>query len=188
MARKKIPDKIRVEIFKRDNHRCVWCGRGAPDNVILEIDHVTPVSEGGENEPYNLATLCLSCNRGKGGDYYGNYLVKTWFNVPDLDARISLSEPNIQIHPPEMQYLLRFRKQHEAHKDYYELEQIAHSFTIPFTLIGSKDPSMQMRFGLILEENKLIFKEKIKEYLFQNKGFFKLVSFENNTFLVFRLK
>ena len=37
----------------------------APD-VILEVDHIKPVAEGGKNEILNLITSCRDCNRGKG--------------------------------------------------------------------------------------------------------------------------
>lgn len=66
MARRKsISKKIRYDIFKRDSFRCQYCGRSAPD-VILEIDHITPVAEGGGNDAFNLITSCRDCNRGKG--------------------------------------------------------------------------------------------------------------------------
>lgn len=63
--RKPIPKKIRFEVFKRDRFTCQYCGRMAPD-VILEIDHIKPVAEGGENDILNLVTACKDCNRGKG--------------------------------------------------------------------------------------------------------------------------
>ena len=37
----------------------------APD-IILEIDHIKPVSSGGTNDILNLVTSCRDCNRGKG--------------------------------------------------------------------------------------------------------------------------
>lgn len=55
---------MRFEVFKRDSFKCQYCGRGAPD-VILEIDHILPVSEGGKNDLLNLVTSCRDCNRGK---------------------------------------------------------------------------------------------------------------------------
>lgn len=65
MERKAIPKKIRFEVFKRDRFTCQYCGRMSPD-VILEIDHINPVAEGGENDLLNLITACRDCNRGKG--------------------------------------------------------------------------------------------------------------------------
>lgn len=63
--RKTLPKKIRFEVFKRDRFTCQYCGRMAPD-VILEVDHIQPVAEGGKNTILNLITSCRDCNRGKG--------------------------------------------------------------------------------------------------------------------------
>lgn len=65
MERKNISKKTRFEVFKRDNFTCQYCGRMAPD-VILEVDHINPVSNGGDNDILNLTTSCFDCNRGKG--------------------------------------------------------------------------------------------------------------------------
>jgi len=62
--RKSLSKAIRFEVFKRDNFTCQYCGNKAPD-VILECDHINPVSKGGKNETLNLITSCKSCNRGK---------------------------------------------------------------------------------------------------------------------------
>ena len=63
--RKTISKKTRFEVFKRDNFTCQYCGKSAPD-VILEIDHINPVKNGGDNNIMNLITSCFDCNRGKG--------------------------------------------------------------------------------------------------------------------------
>ena len=63
--RTSISKKTRFEIFKRDDFRCSYCGK-TPPQVVLEIDHITPVSGGGDNDHNNLLTSCFDCNRGKG--------------------------------------------------------------------------------------------------------------------------
>ena len=63
--RKSLSKKKRFEVFKRDSFKCQYCGRSAPD-VILEVDHIVPVAEGGKNDMLNLVTSCRDCNRGKG--------------------------------------------------------------------------------------------------------------------------
>lgn len=64
-ARSQMSDKLRYTILKRDGFRCVLCGRGRDDGAQLEVDHIFPVSKGGETVPKNLRTLCKECNRGK---------------------------------------------------------------------------------------------------------------------------
>lgn len=60
-----IAKKVRFEVFKRDKFTCQYCGKKAPD-VVLEVDHVHPKSDGGTDDPLNLVTSCYDCNRGKG--------------------------------------------------------------------------------------------------------------------------
>jgi len=62
--RKAISKKIRFEVFKRDSFTCQYCGKSAPE-VILHVDHIMPVSKGGDNDITNLITSCQSCNSGK---------------------------------------------------------------------------------------------------------------------------
>ena len=63
-ARKTISKKTRFEVFKRDSFICTYCG-ATPPRAILEIDHISPVSDGGNNNINNLTTACFDCNRGK---------------------------------------------------------------------------------------------------------------------------
>lgn len=63
--RKTISKKLRFEVFKRDSFTCQYCGGQAPD-IILEVDHINPVANGGDNDILNLITSCKDCNRGKG--------------------------------------------------------------------------------------------------------------------------
>jgi hypothetical protein len=62
--RKALSKKIRFEVFKRDAFTCQYCGRKAPD-VLLVIDHIEPVAKGGKNNILNLVTSCRDCNAGK---------------------------------------------------------------------------------------------------------------------------
>lgn len=62
--RKPISKKLRFEVFKRDSFKCQYCGSSAPD-VILHVDHIEPISKGGDNSIVNLITACNSCNLGK---------------------------------------------------------------------------------------------------------------------------
>lgn len=60
-----ISKKVRFEVFKRDEFACQYCGEHPPA-VILHVDHIHPVAEGGGNEIENLITSCAPCNLGKG--------------------------------------------------------------------------------------------------------------------------
>jgi len=64
IKRKVIPKKVRFEVFKRDSFTCQYCGRKAP-NVLLVIDHIEPVSKGGTDDILNLISACKDCNAGK---------------------------------------------------------------------------------------------------------------------------
>ena len=59
--------KLREHILKRDNYTCCNCGNSISKepNLLLEIDHIIPVSKGGRTEEENLQTLCWRCNRSK---------------------------------------------------------------------------------------------------------------------------
>jgi len=57
--------KQRFEILKRDGFTCQYCGRKPPE-VVLEVDHIIAVYNGGTNDRSNLITSCEPCNRGKG--------------------------------------------------------------------------------------------------------------------------
>lgn len=50
--------KFRWKIFKRDNFTCQDCGC----QKDLELDHIIPLSQGGEDKEDNMQTLCKRCN------------------------------------------------------------------------------------------------------------------------------
>jgi hypothetical protein len=62
--RKPLSKKTRFDVFKRDEFTCCYCGQ-KPPTVVLEVDHIVPVVEGGSDEIDNLTTACFDCNRGK---------------------------------------------------------------------------------------------------------------------------
>lgn len=64
--RKPISKRRRFNVFKRDNFTCQYCGR-KPPVVVLEVDHIVPVCEGGCDDTFNLTSACYDCNRGKAG-------------------------------------------------------------------------------------------------------------------------
>lgn len=60
--------KLRQAIKERDGFTCLKCGASISKepNLLLEIDHIIPVSKGGMTTEENLQTLCWRCNRSKG--------------------------------------------------------------------------------------------------------------------------
>lgn len=65
MTRIQISKKLRFEVFKRDGFVCQYCG-SHPPKVVLHVDHIVAVAEGGGNNSDNLVTSCQPCNLGKG--------------------------------------------------------------------------------------------------------------------------
>lgn len=63
---------LREEIKSRDNFTCKICGLSTSQerNLLLEIDHIIPLSKGGITVEENLQTLCWKCNRSKGAKLF----------------------------------------------------------------------------------------------------------------------
>ena len=59
--------KLRAYIKERDNYTCCICKNSVYNepNLLLEVDHIIPISKGGMTEENNLQTLCWKCNRAK---------------------------------------------------------------------------------------------------------------------------
>lgn len=59
---------LREYIKQRDNYTCQKCGISVAQepHLLLEIDHIVPLSKGGITSEENLQTLCWKCNRSKG--------------------------------------------------------------------------------------------------------------------------
>ena len=60
--RESIPERVRHEVWRRDQGRCVECG----SQERLEFDHIIPLSKGGSNTARNIELRCESHNRTKG--------------------------------------------------------------------------------------------------------------------------
>ena len=59
--RERIPERVRIEVWRRDGGKCARCG----SREDLEYDHIVPVSKGGSNTARNVELLCQRCNREK---------------------------------------------------------------------------------------------------------------------------
>lgn len=58
---------LRYKALQEANGKCCLCGRSAKDGVILNVDHIVPLSVcwGLRNRLENLQVLCKDCNMGK---------------------------------------------------------------------------------------------------------------------------
>lgn len=65
--RSAMTNDLREAIKLRDNYTCCLCGNSVfnEPNLLLEVDHIIPISKGGKTEASNLQTLCWRCNRTK---------------------------------------------------------------------------------------------------------------------------
>ena len=64
-VRRPIRQKVafnRRNLFRRDDHRCQYCGRRGSD---LTLDHVVPRSKGGPTSWENVVACCRPCNARK---------------------------------------------------------------------------------------------------------------------------
>jgi len=53
-------------LFRRDNHHCIYCGQRFYQRD-LSRDHITPISQGGQDHWNNVVTSCKRCNNHKAG-------------------------------------------------------------------------------------------------------------------------
>jgi 5-methylcytosine-specific restriction endonuclease McrA len=53
-------------LFRRDNHLCLYCGQRFYHRD-LSRDHITPISQGGQDHWNNVVTSCKRCNNHKAG-------------------------------------------------------------------------------------------------------------------------
>lgn len=67
----------KANIFLRDNYTCQYCG--CTDKKSLTIDHIHPVSKGGDSSEKNLCVACLKCNNLKGNKSLEEFLKETGY-------------------------------------------------------------------------------------------------------------
>ncbi len=88
--RRSISKRVRFGVFKRDGFSCLYCGSHPPD-VVLQIDHIVHVFEGGDNDICNLVTSCVACNSGKSSVQ----LTKTPETIKEVHALAEAREEQI---------------------------------------------------------------------------------------------
>ena len=90
-----LTENVRENVFDRDNNICQYCGRyiaydfrAWQGQVVLQVDHITPLRLGGTHDFENLCTCCSDCNNLKKHfplDDYLRALLKA--NAEYLDQR-----------------------------------------------------------------------------------------------------
>jgi hypothetical protein len=65
----------RMEIIERDNFCCYICDIKL-DIKEIELDHLIPVSKGGNSSSENVAVSCMNCNRARGNRINSKQLAK----------------------------------------------------------------------------------------------------------------
>ena len=60
------PALTNASLFARDQHLCMYCGKGH-SRQLLTRDHVVPLSRGGRDTWENVVCACFQCNSRKGG-------------------------------------------------------------------------------------------------------------------------
>lgn len=67
-----IPESVKLEVWNRDNHQCVFCKKTVPHRCANS--HIIPRSQGGLGIPENIITVCPECHHeqdnGKNTEYY----------------------------------------------------------------------------------------------------------------------
>jgi len=65
-TRRYISENRRKVVYYRDGGRCRYC----KDSEMYEVDHIKPVSYGGNDYVFNLACSCRTCNRSRSNKYW----------------------------------------------------------------------------------------------------------------------
>ena len=165
MSDTKIHSKKRIQIFNRDGNKCLWCGRSTVDGVKLNVDHIIPEHVGGSSDFDNLGTLCNLCNTGKGGEYYGNYLLATILKFSNIWSRITTIP---KIDPGS-------GTSYRLYLNYYKFDgygwregKIQHTYFIEdmLLLFENKSPNAEIQIREIENKALLEFKEIVKNFLF----------------------
>jgi len=54
--------KLRLLVMRRDQYLCQTCLTTGRHTTATEVDHVTPKSAGGSDDPANLVAICHACH------------------------------------------------------------------------------------------------------------------------------
>jgi len=87
MVRNKIPEAIQAQVRRRANFLCEYCHASELwQYVRFTVDHVIPLTQGGEEGIGNLALACFHCNRRKSNHVIG-FDAQSGIDVPLFQPR-----------------------------------------------------------------------------------------------------
>ena len=87
-VRKRLTQRIKDSIYSRDKYSCQYCGEKGLEVVV---DHIKPVSKGGDNEDDNLITACVDCNSKK-SDLHLQVFYDKFKDVKNLERVFNILE------------------------------------------------------------------------------------------------
>ncbi len=87
MARRKIPSHVQQQVRERADYLCEYCHKNEwYQHVTFQMQHVFPLSLGGEDSLDNLALACFICNNGL-SNYLSGFDSTTGEIVPLFNPR-----------------------------------------------------------------------------------------------------
>lgn len=164
--RKPLSAKKRFDILERDNFTCQTCGAKQSDDVLLEVDHIKPVSKGGTNDLDNLVTLCYKCNRGKGARILGEKQA-----VKLEESRVDEMHKKMQQRQAYIKYKEKLRNADEQHheKIIKIVNEIVNHHFNKHEIISSKyalNPSQRSEFYKYQKKHGV---EKLIDSIYENE-------------------
>lgn len=96
MARKQIDSRELVDfhvkhaVFDMTHGKCAHCGKTLDFRKNFTVDHVIPLSKGGQNDIANYAPLCAACNKAKSNFVYNPRDYYPYLPKPALDKLVVL--------------------------------------------------------------------------------------------------
>jgi 5-methylcytosine-specific restriction endonuclease McrA len=85
--RPSIPEALRAEVIERKGRHCAYCGTGPLYKKRLHLDHVVPVTAGGQSVFANLLPCCKRCNSAKLNASLDVYLTR---RIPALERELGI--------------------------------------------------------------------------------------------------
>jgi hypothetical protein len=80
-----------VEAFDR---RCAYCDKPYPVRS-LTVDHIEPMSQGGDHALWNVAPACRPCNSSKGANDIESWCTRTYRPLEPIETRLALARSKL---------------------------------------------------------------------------------------------